>query len=947
MSETPSVYPGIVARRIACPRRLGVPGKMSGETRLLRLAGLMCVFAGIVFASPVKVLAQSEDERKAYVCLPTADGEGWDCARGREQPSRQQRSLSEESAVVQKEPVPSRSVNDPGSVRETDPEATQPAPVTLSPGIAERELSWGETPRGIDSEAIELAQVDPETLFVPTTPRPAQSSHELTSDLADRIYVRQADSTGNCSGRYQTRNWQYPLSADDATYPLIAEADSLSHQLDGQSNLSGNVTIEQGNRVIVAQEVQLSEVDRVATFPTGVRMDQPGLSMQGGDATLELNTKQAELVDAQFVLTDVGIRGVARNLQQSESGDLVLQESQFTRCEPQNNGWVLSTDSLLIEEDEVFGTARGAVLRLKSVPVFYSPYLKFPVSDERVSGFLFPNIGYSDEDGLDLSVPYYLNLAPNYDATIVPRYISDRGAGAEAEFRYKSSWQETTFSGALLPEDDLYNGTLDRDDFDDLGGEPVLGDFDPADRWLGGIHHEGGIGSRVRTFVDYTAVSDRDYFRDLGSDLSVSSRIELQRKAEVQYTHNGLFARVWAQRFQRLDEIARNEYERLPEFEMLYANSLGPVEFSLGAKWADFDRETDGLVNLEAVTGTRTHVEPRLRLPFSWPFGFLSFGAGYRYTSYDLDQDLASGGVLLDELQPDRNIGTANVDGGLIFERELEWFNTPMIQTLEPRIYYLWQEFDDQSQLPRFDASELTFGYNQLFRGNRFSGLDRIGDADQLSTGVTTRFLGRDTGREYFRFSLGEIFYFKDRRVTLSGGPGEDEMQNSSAIASEMSAAIARNWRIRGTLVWDPHDNEVDEGGAAVQYVGDNRHIFNVGFRNRRDQDIEQTDISVYWPISDRFSIMGRWNYDLVSGRTIEGFGGIEYSDCCLQVRLLARRFLDAPTVQQISTVEPDDGIFLQIVFKGLAGFGTKVESVLERGIRGYRSPEPNSYFSN
>jgi len=353
------------------------------------------------------------------------------------------------------------------------------------------------------------------------------------------------------------------------------------------------------------------------------------------------------------------------------------------------------------------------------------------------------------------------------------------------------------------------------------------------------------------------------------------------------------------------------------------------------------------LNGLAAVTGERTHLEPRIRLPLSWPFGFLTVSGGYQYTSYSLQQDNDAGGVQLLDDSPDRNIGVASVDGGLVFERDLRLFRQDLVQTLEPRIYYLWQEFDDQDNLPRFDASSLTFGYQQLFRANRFSGLDRIGDANQASAGVTTRFLSRQTGAEYFRFSIGEIFYFRDRRVTLTGNPNADEMQNSSAIASEMSARLARNWNLRGTLVWDPHDNEVDEGGAAIQYVGDNRHIFNVGFRNRRDQNVEQTDISVYWPISDRFSIMGRWNYDLVSGRTIEGFGGIEYADCCLQVRLIARRFLDSPTVQQLSNVEADDGIFLQIVFKGLAGFGTKVESVLERGIRGYRSPEPSSFFSN
>jgi LPS-assembly protein len=368
----------------------------------------------------------------------------------------------------------------------------------------------------------------------------------------------------------------------------------------------------------------------------------------------------------------------------------------------------------------------------------------------------------------------------------------------------------------------------------------------------------------------------------------------------------------------------------------------------MDARWADFDRDTQNAVGLAAITGARTHLEPRLSLPLSWPFGFLTMTAGYRYTVYDLEQDSSASGLQLVEETPERKIGLGSIDGGLFFERDLEWFDTGLTQTLEPRLYYLRQSFEDQSNLPLFDVSQLTFGYSQLFRSNRFAGLDRIGDANQLSAGITTRFLSRSTGVEHFRFSLGEIFYFEDRQVTLSGVPGPEEQQSSSAIAAEASARLAGNWRLNGSLVWDPHDDEVDEGGVGLQYRRDNRHIFNIGFRKRVSENIEQTDVSFVWPISDHFALLGRWNYDLVSGRTIEGFGGIEYSDCCLQVRLMARHFLDSrgSGIVNFENVEADDGIFLQIVFKGLAGFGTQVESALERGIRGYRTPEQQDYLS-
>lgn len=864
-------------------------------------------------------LAAATDQPTA--CWPDATAEGWVCGPESSRPAPAQRPRSSRAAGA----------------------ATDATPATDGSAVVGNAVAVEVAP---NTDPLTGISSDPADWYVPTNPRPASAEHGLQQDLAERYYVAEPQTGADgvqCPGGYELRTYPHPVDSKYEDFPIVAEADQLSSVVDESVELRGNVTIEQGNRLVYAPSAQLDQVSRQVTFSEGVRLDQPGVVMQGADASLNLDDDQASMQQAQFLLTEANLRGQATQLEQGAAGELSLTDTRFTRCEPGNNGWRMDARNLEIEDGEVFGTARGAVVRLKSVPIFYTPYLKFPVTDERVSGFLFPNISHSAEDGLDVSIPYYLNLAPNYDATLIPRVVGERGVGFEGEFRHKQAWQDTVLAASILPEDDLFNGELDYTEHRELGGAPVLGEFQPADRWLTAIDHRGYIGD-FRTVVDYTAVSDRDYFRDLGSDLGLSSRRELQRRGEVQYNSGGLFARLWAQRFQRLDEVTTEEYQRLPELEMVYSADLfGPLSFSVGGKWSSFDRNVNRLNGLAAVTGERAHIEPRLRLGYSWPFGFFNASGGYRYTTYDLD---SPDRVVLEDTKPDRAIGVANVDAGLFFERELDWFDTPLIQTLEPRVYYLWQEFEDQAGLPRFETSELTFGYNQLFRDNRFSGLDRIGDADQVSLGVTTRFISATNGKEYFRASIGEIFYFQDRRVTLFGAQAEDDLQSSSALASELSASLWGNWRIFGNLVWDPHQNEVDEGGGGVSYRRDNRHIFNLGFRNRRDSDLEQTDISIYWPLSKSFAIMGRWNYDLISKRTIEGFGGLEYSDCCLQIRLMARRFLDSRN-EVFDDVEGDDGIFLQIVFKGLAGFGTKVESVLERGVRGYRSPQQRDYFSN
>lgn len=750
---------------------------------------------------------------------------------------------------------------------------------------------------------------------------------ELPAPLAARV-------PEYCGGAYVLPEFPYPLDRDPDSFPIRAEAGSVSYQVDGTVDLGRGVRLQQGNRTVTAARAVLDQTTRLGSVSGGVWLLEPGMVMQGDRADVNLDTRAAILEDVEFVLLQSALRGDASSVAQSPSGDLVIAGGSFTRCEPGNDNWRISASSLVVHNDDVFGTARNAVMRVRGVPVFYAPYIRFPVTDDRQSGWLFPNLSYRERDGFDVSLPYYFNLAPNYDATLSPRNVSERGPGIDGSFRYLSAWQESSFRGGLLYRDDLYDGELSRSDFEQLreAGQ-ITGEFEPANRWLYGMRHAGRLGS-FTTRIDYTAVSDRDYFRDLGNELGLSSLIALERTGEISYAAGGLAVRLWGQRFQRLDEGRIDPYQRLPQLEAAYQGHLaGPLQWSLATALVNFDRDNTGLTGVNAIVGQRVHVEPRVRLPLVAPWGFLTATGGYRYTQYDLSDQPAELGA-----RPDRGLGFGSLHGGLFFERDFTAIGTRLVQTLEPQLFYLYQQFEPQAGLPRFDATELTFGYGQLFRDNRFSGLDRIGDANQLSVGLTSRIVDSGTGREYLRGSLGQIVYFRDRRVSLEEVVGPQEQQSTSALAGELAGSLMANWQLSSTIIWNPHENEVDEGAAALQYRRDNRHIVNFGYRWRLRDDIEQTDFSVYWPISQHYSVIGRWNYDLGSGRTVEAFGGIEYNDCCWQLRLMGRRFLDSPAGRDLDAVDADDGIFLQIVFKGLAGFGTKVESVLERGIRGYRT---------
>ncbi len=499
-----------------------------------------------------------------------------------------------------------------------------------------------------------------------------------------------------CAGAYRTFTYPYPLSSEPDQYPLRADSARATYTVQGDIQLMGDVHLQQGNRMVLASQARLDQAARVAEVGGGVRLQEPGVVLQGQRARVNLDTHAATVSDVDFVLLDSNLRGDARTLSQDGRGDMRLEHGSFTRCEPGNGNWSISASSVNVQKGAVFGTARNAVVRVKNIPVFYTPYIRFPVSDDRQSGWLFPTIAYSNQDGTDVSLPYYFNLAANYDATLAPRYISRRGPGVEGEFRHLSSWEQTTLSGAFLYDDNLYNGTYSRDNFHKLEAQgQVAGPFVPENRWLYAMQHSGGFG-HFTTTVNYTAVSDRDYFRDLGSDLGVSSSIELERLGEIEYADGGFEMRLWGQRFQRLDDIRVEPYQRLPELDVSYIGDLpGRFEWSIASAAASFSRPNSDLTGLAAAVGDRIHVEPRVRLPLQASWGFLNLTGGYRHTEYHLNDVPAAV-----DADPRRDIGFGIADAGLFFERDFSAFGAGLVQTLEPRVYYLYQGYERQDQLP-------------------------------------------------------------------------------------------------------------------------------------------------------------------------------------------------------------------------------------------------------
>jgi LPS-assembly protein len=300
---------------------------------------------------------------------------------------------------------------------------------------------------------------------------------------------------------------------------------------------------------------------------------------------------------------------------------------------------------------------------------------------------------------------------------------------------------------------------------------------------------------------------------------------------------------------------------------------------------------------------------------------FLTPRLALRHTQYQLKD------VVGDD-RPYRSQEVASLDGGLFFEREVEIAGRPLQQTLEPRLYYLHVPYDDQSNLPVFDTSDLDFTFSQLFRDNRFSGADRMGDAEQLTLALSSRLNRPDNGRELARASLGQIFYFRDRQVTLPSQPIETD--DSSSLVGELALQPRDGLSLSATAQRNLHQDVSERIGARLSYRPEPSRALSLSYSYRRDQSVRQTDLVALWPLSQHWQFLGRWHYDLETERSVDVLSGLEYQSCCWGLRLVGRAQLNT------STQEIDRSIYLSLELKGLGNIGQGLDSELERGILGY-----------
>ena len=709
-----------------------------------------------------------------------------------------------------------------------------------------------------------------------------------------------------------------PEYSDEQTarsnYEIRAETTRINQE--GVSQFSGEVEVIQGERAIAAELVRYDKEQKTFSAEGRAHIWDANVLWAGERATYDTRREISILENGKFWSTDGRGRGASRRIRNNKNNQRTkLLNASYTTCPESNEIWRLDASKITLNHKTDRGSATNALLSVLDIPVFYIPYISFPISDDRKSGFLTPTIGNSNESGFDSQVPYYINLASNRDATITPRLLSKRGTLFSSELRYLDRAYEGQITGSFMSSDDLRDGD--------------------SRSLLRFNHQQWAFKNKAYLNINYNVVSDDNYFSDFGSDLSSTSQRYLQQFIDLRYLGKKQSLYIYVRNYQVTDPSipARFEpYKNLPKvfhvFNILNHHSKSGIRynFSTHSHFSNYTRD-------DSVSGNMTSFQPRFSVNLIKPYGNINTTFQIQHNQYFLDDATNQF-----DNQESFTVPKLSIDGKLFLERETEVFNRSFIQSLEPRLYYLLVPNVQQDHIPNFATGQYETNFQSIFRSNRFGGLDRVGDANQLAFTLTNRYLDTFTGSEKFRVTIGQVLHFRDRKVSTSLNSQKitDEL---SEFLFESSLSFNDDITIRGALKYDPNEGHLSKSNFSMRYQPSLDSVINLNFRQRKalsnfQPDLEQIDISARLPLKENIALVGKWNYSIEQSNSIETFGGIEYESCCWGAKLVARRFLkDSDGVH-------DNSIFMQIHFRGLGGFGRGgSESFIQGGIPGYNDP--------
>ncbi|WP_334063499.1 LPS-assembly protein LptD [Alteromonas genovensis] len=671
---------------------------------------------------------------------------------------------------------------------------------------------------------------------------------------------------------------------------------------------SGNVDITSDTAVISASQAQVNSGGKDVIAKGDVTYQDSALKVQSDTVSLRSEEERLEMTNTKYELTGFVGQGAAKDIVLDTDTGIVLKEVSFTTCPEGDEDWLIRASEISLEKGTAWGQAKHTRFYIADVPVFYLPYFAFPVSNERQTGLLFPELTSSSRTGVDYTQPFYWNIAPNYDMTISPRLMTRRGVQLNTEFRYLTKKSEGTAYVEYLPSDS------------DIDGNP--------DRYFYRLQHQGLVGDNWLLNIDFNGLSDDNYLLDLGSDYYSRSDTHLYRSVGLSYYDENLSVNVEVKDFEVLGDTA-DSYRAVPQVKVNYSTEMWRYfEFSLDSEIAHFDNTLD-----TAPTATRFHIAPTLALPLRAAWGEVVAETSLFQTVYK--QDNVEGTTLEEDVE--RSLGQARLYGALYFERDTSWFNDDLSMTFEPKVQYLYTSYEDQTAIGLYDSTALLTDVEGLFRGQEFTGLDRINDNNQITLGATTRMLDKNN-REQFVLSVGQIFYLEDNKVIAA-----TKDQDRSALAAEIDWRFDQNWYFHSDVQVTTDTDKVDLSSVGIEYRKDASRFLQLSHRyvrNLSGETIDQIGLSASWPINKNWQWVGRTYRDLERNRSVETYAGLQYESCCWAVRFVAQRTLNnrfSDNGEQ-TTDDFDSGVSLQFIFKGIGSMASR-RSMLEDGMFGYRQP--------
>lgn len=684
--------------------------------------------------------------------------------------------------------------------------------------------------------------------------------------------------------------------------PLEMEADDAALQEEGVSRLRGDVWLQQGEHFLSTQALEFDQETGIVKTLAPARFGSPQLIIDADTARYDTSIGQGEFTDADFYLLTRNARGEADLLQRTGETTARLEGVKYTSCPPEDEDWWLKAGSMDLDQEAGMATARNVRVAFMGVPFFYTPWISFPIDEQRKSGFLFPEFGDSGRVGPWLRVPYYFNLDEQFDATLTPYYMEERGTAINGEFRYLSNWGLGELNAEYLDNDRLTD----------------------THRYNYQLRHLSNLPSDWRAVVRYQQVSDEEYFQDFSENSNATARSHVAQQFLLMKNELEYGTQVQLLRYQTVDPTipeSRRPYEKWPAIDYYYA----PLALA-DALWLEVEGESVNFQRDGRVSGWRHHAEPTFSMDIGNPGLRLTPQLAWWQTRYELQQpDQAS-------LEISRGLPVASLDLRARLTRDLD---NGGIQTLEPRLFYLNIPYENQDLIPLFDTNEGNETLASLFRANRFSNVDRVGDMERISFGLGSALLN-EQGREWLRATVARGWYLEDRLVQLSA-TAEPDTEPASNYYAEMGYAPTERQGVRLDLSWEPEDDKFDYGSVQYQYKASNYAVFNLAYRYRRDftssistGPLEQADISFATPLGARWSLFGRAVYSIEDERSQETLAGFEYETCCWIFRTFNRRFVFN------RDGEFDQSLWFQLELKGLSSVGRRIDEFLQQDIYGY-----------